>query len=137
MKISRKVEYASRVLAQLARCHGSNKMPHIEELAEIEKVPANYLVQILNELRNAGLIQSRRGKQGGYILARAPGEITIADIIRSIDGELMECSGEVGGESGKGVFRVLSAIARDFEAGAVKRTLKDIIGAEGSEMYFI
>lgn len=137
MKISRKVEYASRVLAQLARCHGTSKMPHIEELAEIEKVPANYLVQILNELRNAGLIQSRRGKQGGYCLARNPAEISIADIIRAIDGELMECSGEAGGESGKGVLRVLSAIARDFEAGAAKRTLKDIIGAEGSEMYFI
>lgn len=112
-------------------------MPHIEELAEIEKVPANYLVQILNELRNAGLILSRRGKQGGYILARQPSEITIADIIKSIDGELMECSGEVAGESGKSVISVLSAVARDFEAGAQKRTLKDIIGSECSEMYFI
>jgi Rrf2 family transcriptional regulator, cysteine metabolism repressor len=137
MKISRKVEYACRVLAQLARGHGSRKMPHIEELADIEKVPANYLVQILNELRNAGLIQSRRGKQGGYILARSPAEITIADIIRAIDGELLECSGEVGGESGRGVITVLSAVARDFEAGAQKRTLKDIIGSEGLEMYFI
>jgi Rrf2 family transcriptional regulator, cysteine metabolism repressor len=137
MKISRKVEYASRVLAQLARSHGSKKMPHIEELADIEKVPANYLVQILNELRNAGLILSRRGKQGGYILARAPSEITIADIIKAIDGELMECSGEVGGESGRSVLTVLTAIARDFEAGAQKRTLKDIIGPDASEMYFI
>lgn len=137
MKISRKVEYASRVLAQLARCHGSRKMPHIEELADAENVPANYLVQILNELRNAGLIQSRRGKQGGYILARPPAEITIADIIRAIDGELMECSGDEKGESGRGVVNVLNAVARDFEAGAKKRTLKDIIGSDASEMYFI
>ena len=137
MKISRKVEYACRVLTQLAHSHGSRKMPHIEELADIESVPANYLVQILNELRNAGLIQSRRGKQGGYILARPPSEITIADIIRAIDGELMECSGEAGGESGKNVVAILNAVAKDFEAGAQKRTLKDIIGTSSSEMYFI
>jgi Rrf2 family transcriptional regulator, cysteine metabolism repressor len=137
MKISRKVEYASRVLAQLARCHGGTRMPHIEELANIEKVPANYLVQILNELRNAGLITSRRGKQGGYMLARAPVDITIADIIRAIDGELLECSTQTGGESGKGVHAVLSAAAKDFEDSVERRTLRDILGAESSQMYFI
>ncbi len=137
MKISRKVEYASRVLAQLARSHGGNRMPHIEELAVIEKVPANYLVQILNELRNAGLITSKRGKQGGYMLARQPSAISIADIIRAIDGEILESSTEVGGESGRGVALVLTAIAKDFEAGAQSRTLKDILGAESSQMYFI
>jgi Rrf2 family protein len=137
MKISRKVEYASRVLAQLARTHGSQKMPHIEELADIEKVPANYLVQILNELRNAGLIVSRRGKQGGYMLARPPAEISIADIVRAIDGELLECSTEVAGESGKGVYAVLTAVARDFQTSAENHSLRDILGAESSQMYFI
>ena len=65
MKLSHKLEYACRVLAQLARTHGQEKLAHIDELAEAEKIPANYLVQILNELRNAGLIISKRGKQGG------------------------------------------------------------------------
>ncbi|HNX04058.1 MAG TPA: Rrf2 family transcriptional regulator [Opitutales bacterium] len=137
MKISRKVEYACRVLAQLARSHGGGRMPHIEELAEIEKVPANYLVQILNELRNAGLILSRRGKQGGYMLSRPPAEIAISDIIMAIDGELMECSAEPGGESGRGVSVVLSAVAKDFTESAAKRTLRDILGADSSQMYFI
>jgi Rrf2 family transcriptional regulator, cysteine metabolism repressor len=137
MKISRKVEYASRVLAQLARCHGSGRIPHIEDLATTENVPANYLVQILNELRNGGLITSRRGKQGGYMLARQPSEISMADIIRAIDGELMECSAEVSGESGRAVRMVLTAAAADFETGAKKRTLRDILSAENTEMYFI
>jgi len=137
MKISRKVEYAGRVLAQLARCHGSGRIPHIEDLAEIEKVPANYLVQILNELRNAGLINSRRGKQGGYMLARGPSEISLADIIRAIDGELMECSAEIGGESGRAVQAVLMAAARAFGESAGKRTLRDVLNAENTEMYFI
>ena len=72
VKLSHNLEYACRVLAQLARTHGQEKLAHIDELAEAEKIPANYLVQILNELRNAGLIVSKRGKQGGYALARAP-----------------------------------------------------------------
>lgn len=137
MRISRKVEYASRVLAQLARQHGTGRMPHIEELAQIEEVPTNYLVQILNELRNAGLIESRRGKQGGYLLARDPEEISMADIIRSIDGEILEGSAEIAGESGRGVSSVLNAIARDFEESAAAHTLRDIIQVGSAQMYFI
>ncbi|MFA5257237.1 MAG: Rrf2 family transcriptional regulator [Opitutales bacterium] len=137
MKISRKVEYSCRVLAQLARCYGTSRMPHIEELATAEQVPANYLVQILNELRSNGLIVSRRGKLGGYMLARPPSEMSIADVVRAIEGDLLECPQNYGGESGKGVFMVLGAIAREFEACAQKRTVKDIVGAEGSQMYFI
>ena len=137
MKISRKVEYAGRVLAQLARCHGSGRIPHIEDLAEAEKVPANYLVQILNELRNAGLINSRRGKQGGYLLARQPSEISIANVIRAIDGELLECSAEIGGQSGRAVQSILMTAARDFEKRAESLTLRDILDAENTQMYFI
>ena len=137
MKISRKVEYACRVLAQLAQSHGGGRMPHIEELAEIEKVPANYLVQILNELRNAGLIVSRRGKQGGYMLARPPAEISVSDVFKAIDGEIMECSAEPGCESGRGVALVLGNLAKEFGQNAAKRTLRDILGAESSQMYFI
>lgn len=137
MKISRKVEYASRVLAQLARCHGSAQMPHTEELARAEDVPANYLVQILNELRSAGLILSRRGKQGGYMLARAPEEISIADIFQAIDGELLESSSQVGGESGPGVTRVLERISSEFQSSASALTIKDVLEADSAAMYFI
>ncbi len=55
VKLSVKVDYACRVLAQLARLQGREELAHIEELAKIEAVPATYLVQILGELRNGGL----------------------------------------------------------------------------------
>ena len=71
MKLSHKLEYACRVLAQLGLTYGQGKLAHIETLASAEAIPANYLVQILNELRGAGLIVSKRGKQGGYALARS------------------------------------------------------------------
>src|SRR5512140_3058350 len=100
MKLSVKVDYACRVLAQLARHHGNEGLAHIEELARLEAVPANYLVQILSELRNGGLIVSRRGKQGGYVLARPPEKITLYDIVKLIEGDLLELGGSAEGQSG-------------------------------------
>ena len=90
MKLSVKVDYSCRVLARMARMYGTDVLAHIEELARIEAVPSNYLVQILTELRNGGLIVSRRGKQGGYALARPPEEISLYDIVRVIEGDLLE-----------------------------------------------
>ena len=92
MKLSVKVDYACRVLAQLARTYGSDRLAHIEDLAKTEAVPANYLVQILSELRNGGLIISKRGKQGGYALAHDPEKVTLYDILRLIEGDVLELS---------------------------------------------
>jgi Rrf2 family protein len=75
MKISVKVDYACRVMAELARLHGTGELAQIEHLARTEAVPANFLAQILGKLRTAGLITSRRGNLGGYTLARPPEDI--------------------------------------------------------------
>ncbi|NBP90204.1 MAG: transcriptional regulator, partial [Opitutae bacterium] len=64
MKASLKLEYSLRVLAQLARRNKGNTVTRIEELAKLEAIPQNYLVQLLNELREGGLVDSRRGKAG-------------------------------------------------------------------------
>ena len=137
MKISLKVEYACRVLAQLGRSYGNKQLPHIEGLAQAEDVPANYLVQILNELRNSGLIVSRRGKQGGYALARSAAEISLADIIRAIDGELLDFTREPKGESGTRVAQMFAAVARDFDSATRGHTVEDMLRPETEEMYFI
>ena len=81
MKISLKVDYACRVMAELARSHGSGGLAQIEQLAEAEAVPPSFLAQILLKLRDSGLITSRRGNQGGYTLARSPDEISLYDIL--------------------------------------------------------
>ncbi len=62
----------------------------IEEIAQLRRIPANYLVQILLELKHAGLIQSRRGKTGGYVLARHPGQIKLGDVLRAVQGEVID-----------------------------------------------
>ena len=73
MKISQKLEYACRALAQLAKHHDGRTLTRLEDLAQREAVSGNFLVQILNDLRRAGLIESRRGKAGGYLLGRSAG----------------------------------------------------------------
>jgi Rrf2 family protein len=137
VKLSVKVEYACRVLARMAAHYGSQELLHIEELAESEAVPANYLVQILGELRNGGLIVSRRGKQGGYSLARSPGTITVHDIVVVIEGELIEINSKPAGQSGGRVAEVWDEIRRTLEAKAKSYTLEALVTEGGERMYHI
>jgi Rrf2 family protein len=137
MKLSVKVDYACRVLAQLAKQHGTDGLAHIEELATSEAVPANYLVQILSELRNGGLIVSRRGKQGGYALARAPEKITLLDIIKVIEGELLEITTAGAGQSGKRVTQIWQEIRAALEQKVKGYTLDKMVAKTGEEMYYI
>jgi Rrf2 family protein len=138
VKLSHKLEYACRVLAQLGRSLDQKKLAHIETLARAEAVPANYLVQILNELRTAGLIMSKRGKQGGYALARIPEKITLLEIVEAVDSELLDCSFEDAGHSGHRVAAIWSEIGGSFEAKIREYTLADfiVVGAD-AEMYYI
>ena len=137
MKLSVKVDYACRVLAQLARHHGEGRLAHIDELAKTEAVPANYLVQILSELRNGGLITSRRGKQGGYVLARPPEKITLYDIVKLIEGDLLELGGGVEGQSGRRIQQVWRDVRAALEAKTKGYTLDMLVARGPGEMYYI
>ena len=138
MKLSHKLEYACRVLAQLGLTFGQGKLAHIETLATAEVIPANYLVQILNELRGAGLIVSKRGKQGGYALARAPRKISLTQIVEAVDGELLERNFEDSGHSGARVASIWSDVGECFEAKVRAYTLEDFIVKDAEvEMYYI
>jgi Rrf2 family protein len=87
VKISVKVDYACRVMAELARLHGSGELAQIEHLAKTEVVPASFLAQILGKLRTHVLIVRRRGTQGGFTLARPPEAISLYDILLAVEGE--------------------------------------------------
>ena len=137
MKLSRKLGYACRVLAQLARYYESGKLAHIDELAEIEAIPANYLVQILNELRSAGLITSKRGKQGGYTLSKSPGLIGLYEIVTAIDVELLENKLEIEGHSGESVASIWEAIGDELRGVIKSYTLEAFVVDESNNMYYI
>lgn len=137
MKLSVKVEYGCRVLAQLARIYGTGELAHIETLAESESVPANYLVQILSELRTGGLIISRRGKQGGYALARPPESISLLEIVNLIDGGLMELGASADGFSGRRVHQVWQDLRKGLEEQARAITLDTLVVKSAEDMYYI
>lgn len=112
-------------------------MAHIDTLAEAEQIPANYLVQILNELRNAGLIVSKRGKQGGYALALAPERIGLDQIVQAVENELLEGNFQNDGQSGARVAEIWGEIGADFEEKIKTYTLDRFVVDDSSEMYYI
>lgn len=89
MKLSKKGEYALRSLINLGiASEVGRSLVQVSELAESEQLPVKFLEQILQSLKDAGLVVSARGKFGGYRLAKKPKEITIGNVIRLIDGPL-------------------------------------------------
>ena len=137
MKLSVKVDYACRVLVHMARTHETGVLAHIEELAEAEAVPANYLVQILGELRSGGLINSRRGKQGGYLLARPPETISLYDILTLVESDLLEFNHGGQGRSARRVAAAWAEVRTALEAKTRELTLDKLAARSGEAMYYI
>jgi Rrf2 family cysteine metabolism transcriptional repressor len=137
MKLSLKLEYACRALAQLGLVYGQGGLVHVESLADNERIPPNYLVQILNDLRNAGLVRSRRGKSGGYALAKAPEAISLREIIEVVEPELLEDRVVGDGVCGETVANVWRGIAASFCKSVDSHTLVDLMPKGRVEMYYI
>ena len=87
MSVSSKCYYAIRAIYALAE-HGSAAPMKIAEIAEKEMIPIRFLEVILNQLKGGGFVQSRRGAEGGYKLARDPEAITVGEIMRYVDGPI-------------------------------------------------
>lgn len=85
--VSQKCQYAVRAVFELARRHGQGPVK-IGEIAEVQAIPLRFLEVILNQLRGAGFVQSRRGADGGYALAREPGDLMVGEILQFIEGPL-------------------------------------------------
>jgi Rrf2 family protein len=92
VQVSAKSDYAVRAMTELAAQGGGPVKG--EQLAAAQQIPPKFLEAILAQLRQAGLLQSRRGAEGGYWLARPAAEISIADIIRAADGPLARVRGQ-------------------------------------------
>ena len=90
MKLTVKSDYATRAVFGLARNYHTGASLRVEDLASEQGIPANYLVQILIELKSQQIVKSVRGKEGGYLLARPPAEITLADVLRCVDGHIFD-----------------------------------------------
>ena len=89
MRISTKVDYALRAMAELASCDAGEVMK-AEQIAKRQRIPAKFLLAILGELRRDHLVRSQRGPEGGYVLGRAAKDITLADVMRALEGPLAD-----------------------------------------------
>jgi Rrf2 family protein len=93
MKLSVRGEYALRAMQVLARDYQEDdSVVRIHEISQKQNIPKRFLEQILNDLKSAGIVMSKRGVAGGYRLKRSPDQITLAEIIRHIEGPLAPVS---------------------------------------------
>jgi Rrf2 family protein len=92
MRISAKVDYAVRAVVELA-ASDSDKPIKAERIANAQDIPLNFLENILGELRHAGVVRSHRGAEGGFRLAKPAEEVTVADVIRAVEGPLASVRG--------------------------------------------
>jgi Rrf2 family protein len=92
MRLSARADYALRAAIEIATISDSHVTA--EQVARAQQIPVKFLETILTQLRRAGLVRSQRGPDGGFWLAHPADEITLADIIRAIDGQLLGVRGE-------------------------------------------
>ncbi|MEG0723494.1 MAG: Rrf2 family transcriptional regulator [Akkermansia sp.] len=137
MKIVQKLDYAVRVMIQLALRYDHSTLSQLDDLAETEAVSVHFLAQILNELRRSNLVVSKRGKNGGYQLAREPETITLYDIIAVMEGELLDHDKTNTGASGEVAANAWSRLNNVLSIEAQKMTLETLSGKTQAPMFFI
>jgi Rrf2 family protein len=135
VRISAKADYAVRAAVELAAAQmadGDGAKPvKAERIATAQHVSLNFLENILGELRHAGIVRSQRGAEGGFRLARAADQITVADVIRAVEGPLASVRGgppedaEYGGAAGT-LPRVWIAVRANLRAVVEHVTLADV-----------
>lgn len=124
-------------MAQLAKHADGKTITRLDEIAQREAVSANFLVQILNDLRRSGLVTSKRGKFGGYLLSGKAEDISLFDIVQAVEPTLLEDTTASVGESGEGVSKVWSATSQVFSAALKQTKLSEFAEDSTGAMFYI
>ena len=130
MRISAKVDYAVRAAVELAAAT-DEKPVKAERIATAQEIPLNFLENILGELRHSGIVRSHRGAEGGFRLARPAADVTVADIIRAVEGPLASVRGgppedAIYGGAAESLPRVWIAVRQSLRRVAEHVTIADI-----------
>jgi Rrf2 family cysteine metabolism transcriptional repressor len=139
VKLSVKSDYAARAVLGLARHYPTGAALRIEDLAGEQGVPANYLVQILIELKAQGIVRSVRGKEGGYLLARAPSGISLGDVLRAVHGQLFEAPALSDANCAPELRQAWLKLKAAIDESANRITFQQLLdeGAGKEKMYYI
>lgn len=131
ISVTSKSRYAVLALAELSRA-GESPTP-IAVIAERRDLPQQFLEHLFGTLRRAGLVESRRGVGGGYLLARAAEEISVLDVVQALDGRVGDEASEAGGIWADGVNALRDVFSRTSVAEVAEREL----GPAEGRMYHI
>lgn len=128
MNLSAKTRYACIAVLELAVRHHEGTPVQIRKIAESHGIPWRFLVQILLQLKNAGLINSTRGASGGYQLAREPNEITLGDVINAVEGHTESPADLIDNPSAatRVLLRVWQSALDAMDATLASTTLADL-----------
>lgn len=139
MKLSVKSDYAARAVLGLAGRFEQGVAVRAEDLAAEQGVPVNYLVQILIELKSKQIVKSQRGKEGGYLLGRSPGEITFGDILAAVDGQVFEPPALSDPQCAPELRQAWQRLQKAMEDSASGITFQQLLDASKSKakMYYI
>ena len=139
MKLSVKSDYAARAVLGLARHYPTGESLRAEDLAAEQGVPVNYLAQILADLRAQGIVQSVRGKTGGYLLARPPAQISLGSVLRATEGAVLDTAALSGKGCPPELSRAWQKLRQTLEAAAEAITFQQLVedGADKDKMYYI
>ncbi|MGA7991712.1 MAG: Rrf2 family transcriptional regulator [Thermoanaerobaculia bacterium] len=123
MKLTRRSEYALLALIHLARVEGEGYVA-VSAMAEAQGLPARFLEQLLMALKRAGLVKSQKGPHGGYRLARPAGKISLAEVIRLLDGALAPT------ESVSRYFYESTPVEREKRLLRVFKEIRDVVSTK-------
>jgi len=139
VKLSVKSDYATRAVLGLARHFPNDTALRVEQLATAQDVPANYLVQILLELKAKGIAKSVRGKEGGYLLARKPAEISLGDVLRAVHGEVFDTPALSDTNCAPELRAAWRRLKTSVDAAADSISFQQLLdeGGEKEKMYYI
>ena len=139
MKLSVKSDYAARAVLGLARHYPDSTALRMDDVAEEQGVPPKYLPQILVELKAQGIVRSVRGMAGGYLLARAPGEITLRDVLRAVQGPVFDTPALNDAHCPPELQRAWRSLQASMEAAAGAITFQQLLeeSAGKEKMYYI
>jgi len=139
VKLSVKSDYAARAVLGLARHYSAGQALRVEQVAAEQNVPPNYLVQILIELKAQGIVRSLRGKEGGYLLARPPAEISMGDILRAMHGAVFDTPALSDPECPPELRAAWQALRHNLERTADSITFQQLLdeGNGKEKMYYI
>jgi len=139
VNLSVKSDYAARAVLSLARHYPADSVLRIADVAREQGVPQKYLPQILVELKGQGIVQSVRGKEGGYLLGRSPAEITLGDVLRAVHGRMFDIPALRAPQCPSELQRAWKRLDRALESAADAITFQQLLeeSAEKEKMYYI